>query len=396
MNIRTLRIYPKRNSLQSIILGGLVIRLTFFIILVTVGLSVSNPYFLEDDIKYERLAQLYLNSASSLFDLNAFKIIGAASYLTTFWPWVMCVSAFFFRNIYAGRIINIILSVISIKLTYDVTYKICLSEKTGLHAAKLFAFLPLTVMTCCFPIKDIFLTYSALYFFRYILSIQNGEKIKLTSTLYCVILLICTYFTRGALVGLYSIFGFVYLFDKLYKEKKYGWNMVLVVVGIILMFLFGNVIVNSFVEKIDVYSRYGLENMGGIALVRITSLRDLYKLPLTYLFALLQPMKTDLFTINMNSFWLSILGYLNLSLYPIAMGSFLYLFMKKHNFLFWLSTFVLYSSVISLSLGIFRHYLFMAPLGMINFALVNEYKTKLTQLFIYGGSLVLLMFILIR
>lgn len=387
----------KMNSqLKKTIWIGLGLRIIMLILLLTVGRSIAEPYFISDDISYERLAQTYMNCAASPIDINAFRLIGASGYLQVFWPWVMCVSAFLFQNIYAGRVINIILSVLCIREIYSVSYRLSEQHRSAIIAARLFAYLPVTVMTCCFPIKDIFLTYASLVFFKLVLDIQNGERLRVSSIILCVLLLIGTYFTRGAVVELYGIFAVIYLFSRLHKKNKIGWMLLLALVTVLLAYIMSEPIISAFQIKIDNYSSYGLDNAGGISMIRITSFRDLYKLPLTYFFAMLQPIKMDLFSSGTgDSFWLSLMSTLNVSIYPVAIGSFIYIFRKKYNFLFWLSTIVIYSAVIILSVGVFRHYMFLLPLEIINYSLVRQHRDKRTTLVLLVGSMILFILILL-
>ena len=376
---------------------GFTLRLLVLLLILTAGQAVGSQFLVSDDIAYETLAAEYLDFASSPIDAGAFRTIGAAGYLEAFWPWVMCFSAYLFKTAYAGRVINIFLSVFCIEQIYRVTMSLSDNHKTARTAARIFAYMPVTVMTCCFPIKDIFLTYASLVFFRLILDVQNGVKIRKTGIIYCAVLLICTYNTRGAVVELYSIFIFVYLFSRLYRKRKTGWILFLSAAAVLFAVLFGNAIIAAFATKIENYGSYATENMGAIALVRISGWKQLYKLPFTYFFAMLQPFRTDLFS-SMNAdglFWLSVLGTLNVSIYPIAIGSFLYIFQKKSNFLFWLSTFILYSAVISLSLGIFRHYLFLLPVEIINFALMKQINNKACNHIMILGSFALLLAVLL-
>ena len=54
----------------------------------------------------------------------------------------------------------------------------------------------------------------------------------------------------------------------------------------------------------------------------------------------------------------------------------MYIFDRKKNIMFWILSFAMYSAVISLSLGVFRHYLFLIPLQMINCALFFDTEDK--------------------
>ena len=172
--------------------------------------------------------------------------------------------------------------------------------------------------------------------------------------------------------------------------------LLLALVTVLLAYIMSEPIISAFQIKIDNYSSYGLDNAGGISMIRITSFRDLYKLPLTYFFAMLQPIKMDLFSSGTgDSFWLSLMSTLNVSIYPVAIGSFISIFRKKYNFLFWLSTIVIYSAVIILSVGVFRHYMFLLPLEIINYSLVRQHRDKRTTLVLLVGSMILFILILL-
>ena len=109
-------------------------------------------------------------------------------------------------------------------------------------------------------------------------------------------------------------------------------------------------------------------------------------------------MKLELFTIGEDARqWRTVMGYANITMYPVAMGAWLYMFTKKHNLFFWLSSFVMLSAVIMLSLGVFRHYLFLLPVHMVNYSLYTEktnerYKNRRGMLIIGTFALGVLVF----
>ena len=394
--MNTFSVLQKKQSniykLKNVLLGGFLVRLVVFVFIFTIGLTFSEPYFLSDDISYEQLAKYYMLNANSVLDLDLFDRM-TVGYMQQFWPFVECFCAKLFNNMYAARVVNILLSTACIAVIYKLTYEVCENEATSLRAAKLFAYLPISVLTCCFPIKDIYITLGVMYAFYTFVCIQNGKKITLKQIVLCVALLVGVYLSRGAVVELLLIFLFIYYLQKLMRQKKNIQAVLLIVIAVIIFLFFSKTIFSSFQTKYDDYSGY--EGTGeGIEFIRVTGLSNIYKLPLAYAFATIQPMKLNLFTVDDN-IWLAIISYANMTIYPIAVGNFLYVFSKKHNLFFWLSSFVMFSGVIMLSLGIFRHYLFMIPITMINYSLYIERDPHNNTTFSNVGALVLIIIILL-
>ena len=86
-----------------------------------------------------------------------------------------------------------------------------------------------------------------------------------------------------------------------------------------------------------------------------------------------------------------------MTMYPVAVGAWLYMFSKKHNLFYWLSSFVMFAAVLMLSLGVSRHYLFMLPTHMINYALYMEethvnFKNRRTLVILGTFALLVLVF----
>jgi len=372
MNESILRsaITNRPNTVKKIMWGGFFLRLLLLVFMLTFATDWTEPYFISDDINYERIAKIYMNNAGRIIDVTAFDRV-ASGFLQPFWPWVMCISAYIFKNIYAGRLINIILSALCIGKAYDLTYNISDNEKTAKSAAKLFAFLPVTVLTCCFPIKDIFLTYAVLYAFNIFVEFQNGKKIKSSHIIICTLLLMGIYFARGAVTELMLLFFAIFFIKRFIKKQNYFAFFLGSIVCLAVILVFKNNIIEAFNTKIDDYSEYSLLE-GGTSVIRMSSITQLYKMPFAYFFATLQPMKLNLHFDKSSSWWLNIISYLNISIYPVAIGNFLYIFCKKKNLFFWLSSLIMYCAIIYLVLGIFRHYLFLIPVEMINYALYRE------------------------
>lgn len=372
MNSKLSGINDNSNSstIKNVMLAGFVIRLSALLFMLFFAVSWTEPYFISDDILYERMAGLYLDNAHRLVDFSAFSRL-PGGFLQPFWPWVMCISAYLFGSIYASRFINIILSTLCIRQVYKITLNISNNEETALTAAKLFAFLPVTVLTCCFPIKDIFLTFAVLYCFNVFVELQSGEKITAIKVIFCAALLAGIYFTRGAVTELMLIFLAVYIIQRFVKARNYPAVIAMLVIFCAAAYLMKNSVLQAFERKIDDYGEYSL--IGDSASFNAANvLKQLIKLPFVYFFATLQPVKLGFSQFDDTSWWLNIISYLNISIYPIAIGNFLYIFSKKKNLFFWLSSLIMYCAIIFMVLGVFRHYLFLIPIEMINFSLYKE------------------------
>lgn len=356
-------------QLSSAILFGFLIRLTVLILMIYVLDGVWDIYYIEDDKKYEELAAAYSFNARGWFDLQLFEDI-TAGYAARFWPFIICTTTKITGVAHFGRYINIVLSTLCIPVVHHLCYVVSGKKQTALLAARLFAFLPLPILTSCFPIKDILITLGVLYAFYTFVCLQSSRKVSLIQVLLCAGLLICVFFTRGAVTEMMLIFLLVYYLQKLYKEKKYLAAVVLLMLAVVIFLIFRSSLMATFETKVEDYGSYGAEEASGLNAIRVNGIRDIYKLPLAYAFAMLQPMKLNLLVIAGDTRpWRTLMTYLNITVFPVAVGSFMYLFSKKHNLFFWLSSFVMYSAVIMLSLGVSRHYLFLFPISLINYSL---------------------------
>lgn len=214
---------------------------------------------------------------------------------------------------------------------------------------------------------------STMYAFYIFVRVQRGRTVSAFQFILLAVLLVCIYLTRGAVTELLLIYFLIYYLQKLFKAKKYLSGVLLFMGAVAVIVVFRASILGSFSTKIDSYSNYGAEEAAGLNAIRVTGITDIYKLPLAYAFAMLQPMKLELFTFGNNVRpWRAVMSYSNMTMYPVVIGAWLYMFVKKHNLFFWLSSFVMFSAVIMLSLGISRHYLFLLPIHMVNYSLYME------------------------
>lgn len=368
----------RKLELKKLLVIALVLRIFLCIFILVIGKEIGELYFISDDKMYESLAKSYLITSNSIFDVEALKQIGATQYLQVFWPYVVCVFAYLFRSIYAARFLNVVLSIIAVKLIYDLVLNISENHKTAMRAAKLYAFLPYPLLVCCFPIKDIYLTVAVLYTFILFVKFQNRKTISLKNYFICILLLIGVYFTRGAVVEIMALFLIAFVIMRFYKSKKIGAIFVCILFAIILLYFFGGKILDSFKTKIDDYGGKG-QSGTMISLIQMGNITEIYKLPFAYFFASLQPFTLPLSSASILNIWGQIIYYGNLTIVPIACGNFLYIFIKKKNFLFWICSAVVYCAVISLSLGVFRHYLFLLPIELINYSLYCEHSSTIKR-----------------
>jgi len=375
------------SSLNKTILIGFLVRLFLLIIILFLAeYDIVKPYLFIDDINYEELARRYMSGADHIIDVRVFENIGASGYLTVFWPWVVCITAYIFRTIYAARFINVVLSTLCIGVVYNLTYGISLNKKTALLAAQLVAFMPYSVIACCFAIKDIFLMFGVFYIFNILVRFRNSISIKAREWFFAILLLWAIFNTRGAVLEFMLLVISLYILFYLYERKMYVQLIAFVLTMFIMIFIFSNYVINTFQQKVDDYFYYERVDTA-ISFLRVDSISQLWKLPLTYFFAMLQPIQIGIGYSADNSLWSNILSYLNISAYPIAIGNMLYFFIKKQNILFWLSSLMMFFSVITLSAAISRHYLFLLPLAYINFSLFKEKAEKSIGTVLMLGSL---------
>ena len=368
----------EQYKLKKLLINALIIRLFICVLVLLVGKNMNEIYFISDDAAYENLAKAYLQSASSPIDLGALTLIGATGYLQIFWPYVVCISAYVFHSIYAARFINVFLSILTIKLIYDLTKSISNNHPTAIRAARIYAYLPYPILVCCFPIKDIYLTVAVLYVFVIFIKFQNLQKITIIQFILSIMLLIGAYFTRGGVVEMMSLFFIAFLMKRFADTHNYAAIMLCITFTFVFLYVFGGLIFDSFSIKIDNYGGYAQMDTT-ISAIQMSSVTQIYKLPFTYFFASLQPIPLSLFTPEAGKMWSQLIYYGNLTMIPVACGNFLYIFYKKKNSLFWICSAVMYCAVTTLSLGIFRHYLFLLPLEMINYSLYMENATQVKR-----------------
>ncbi|MBQ4082553.1 MAG: hypothetical protein IJC55_04575, partial [Clostridia bacterium] len=232
-----------------------------------------------------------------------------------------------------------------------------------------------------FRVLSLFVILFAIFYLFY----KTARRTRLHTviwTLICVLML-GVYATGGVLIELICIAFFVFVLCRLISNRKYWTAGGSFVGGIILTCL---LLISAMQCGWFPPQDWRLLELLAKAIKQFGSY-VCFRLPVSYFFATLQPFKLHYFVMT-TSFWLTVISLLNISLYPVAISNFLYLFERKHNLLIWLTSFVMYALVISLSLGIFRHYLFLLPIQIINASLYRQNATtpkKATVFFLTVG-----------
>lgn len=369
MNIILASSLPK--SLKKIAVWGFLLR----VILLIIVINSDDPFIIIDDRKYEYIASTYLLYANSIWDSHAVNMTGGNSFLQVFWPYVVCVSAKILGTQYSGRILNVILSVLCIIWTYKITTLITDNEERGLLAAKLMAFLPYPLIFSAFNIKDFYIMFGVLYTFTLFVTWQKGFDVSKKNVIIATLLLIGVFFARGGVVEFVGLVFCFFILERFYKKKQYSRIFCAIVIAIVSAYLLKDYIYEAFDEKLEDYGDTALK-ANGLRLIQMHGISDIYKLPFQYVFGIIQPFTQNYLSILDKFTWSEFMSLMNVSLYPIAFGCLFYMFMDKHNFIFWASTTLLFIVITSMVLAIFRHYFFLFPIHAITFACFVDRQNK--------------------
>lgn len=360
----------KNNKIYKILLIAFIVRVIMLaiIFLVTPKWSagfIGNTVF-QDDFRYEAGAILYSKTANSIIDFDAFSFAYAnygdyVGYVknifsaTPLWYWIVCVVYYIFKSIVVIRLLNIIFSILSIYVLYKLLNKYY-NDQIAIVAAKLLAFLPYPVIFSCFSYKDnlvMLLTISLLYLS---LCFRLNKDFNIKKMLFFIFISLLLLLVRGGLsailIGLCFIIAFLTK-DNLEKKKFFQLTVLIIVSFIAILFVFANSL-SSIGLKIHSYiTARDVSQLGLISLVTITKISDIYKLPFTFLFAIVMPIGFN----NDIASWYNIVGIINICMAPISIGAFIDIFYRaKKEWVFIGCCLVYYFISIIASIGIFRHY----------------------------------------
>lgn len=371
-----------KAKIKQICIGGLLIRLVMLALVYSLsghlskGLLGSDIYE-RDDLRYLEAGRIYAETAGSIIDyrglesaLDTLETYGTHDHGIELWYWIVAVLMYLFGSEVFIKILNILFAAVSIKCIYDICCYLY-DNKIAKLAASLYAFLPYPIIFSCFLYKDQFYTMLTLLLFRK--AFQCAGHIKVWDIIYLLLGLYLSLLTRSGV----AIILFALIMVIIYKQGGYVVSKLKKISAIILFILAVSLVVylswDTLIRKVSYFflTEYEPSN-STIDIVDIRSPWQLYKYPIAYLFALIQPLNIRL----LFDTWYDLAGILNYLVLPIAIGNVLYLvsFKMKKEYFFWLIQ-VLYLLVILTSLGITRHQFFLQPFMMMFFA-CYFYRTK--------------------
>jgi hypothetical protein len=337
--------------------------------------------YLKDDVRYAKGALYYSQNADNLIDYEVFtysfeQFGDFTGYAETFsfWYWFVCIVTYLFKYILALRIINILFAVLTAYYIYKLG-SIIFNKKVGKYALIFYCFNPYFIFFSLFIYKDQFIALILVQLFYYLYSYFISNKNKYL--FYVLIVLALFSFLRSGF-SIILIASVLVLF--VIREKEYSNRFNLKKFFYFLPIFIASVYFTTFyfIDNFDTIQRklvaYVIERAisesDTIAMFQISSFSDFYKLPFSFIFALLQP-------INLTSKILSVSGFvgvINLFGIFLASGNILALFDKKIrglNFT-WIINALFIITLIT-SLGVSRHYYFMLPFYVI---FLSAYITK--------------------
>lgn len=335
----------------------------FMILLIYLYSDSLGEHLYIDDLKYETYAKVYSLVANNWFDSTAFKYadqyIGGVAVAQLYFR-LNAILYYLTNSVLFLRIINIIFSSLTVIPMYLIPREL-FGEKSAKISSVLWAIVPYHIIMSAFLFKDILivlLTSSSLYL---ILRYYKTNKINVLFFLLLTIPL--EWLRNGMPLFIVSILMLAFLI------KKYENNMlnkyiklllvfsVLTVISVVLFFLFKDNI-NLLQKRLDIYMSLGREHSGNINFFRIDSIKQIYKLPLSWIFSTFMPLA---FNTNLNN-WTNVMGIFNYTLMFIAPAYIFKVLFKEKNkeeIIFLLPMLTLHLITIIAVINVPRHYYFL-------------------------------------
>lgn len=397
----------QKNKLMMVSVVIRVIALCFILLcadkLPSLGFIGNTPDY--DDYRYEQGAYLYSQEANSIIDVDTFTSIFDSMGDWTghhlqperwliegcLWYWIICILTYITKFRYVCRILNIILAAFITKYIYEIT-SFLYSHKAARIAALIFAIFPYTVIFSCFSYKDTLVCFCIFYILLFFVKAKhNMPSNKIKMIIVCLLFILLRSGVSELFIGLCVIY---YCFEGANKItfKKFVNGIILIVIGLLVMFISSDVIFFKFYSYIGNTSTTDL--LGG-SLVKITNIKDIWKLPLTLSFCVLQPIG---FTFK-NVSWYTIVSRLNILMIPILI-SFIFEFLinKRKDKALSVILLVFYAICSVSSVLIFRQLYSIWPIPVIyasNF-LSEKKKTNIVLIFILSIVLTISIYMVMR
>lgn len=378
-----MKVYDNSINKKRVFLRALFVRLICLIFIICLsdvleeGFVESSTYY--DDYRYEQGAIAYSETATSVIDVRAFTSAYASvgdwvGYhfvenplnASPLWYWIVCILVYIFKTKWTIRIFNIVVSSAALVSVGEFTNLLCDTKTTNM-VISLLTFLPYPAIFSCFAYKDQLIMLCTFYLLSAALKYRYFGEISKKRIVVIIVFSIALLFTRGGftaiLLALCALLAFVKDFHfTIGKRQMLLLTLVVIAVIAVLSRSYGTI-----VYKLQYYFTRHEETLGGtsISFITISGIRDIYKLPFTYIFSIIMPI--GLF--EKITSWYSIVANCNVIMTPVAVGATLYIFKrdKLDKMVYW-GCLALYLISIVTSINIFRHYYSLMPLTLISFS----------------------------
>lgn len=388
---------------KRIFFTAFIIRLIMLIIIICIPndgkKAFKAPDIYYDDFRYEEGASLYSIAASKAIDYDAFTeaYISVDDWIgynfvknpfihTPLWYWFVCVLMYWTKSYISIRIANIVFASIAVIYVYKFT-EINWGIEVASRATKMLTFLPYPIIFSCFGYKDQFIMMSTFFLLYHACLYRDTQEISLREIVLVLVMGICTLFTRGGLSAILFAICMVIAFGGRISFEFSVKSLILQLIVFLMVFLAFIKSIDTIIYKINYYLERHASTSGqgsGIAFVTIAGLKDIYKLPLAYLFSIIMPI--NLFD-GITS-WYDVVSNLNILMTPIAVGAGAYFFVRKQANSIYIMCLIYYLICIIASINNFRHYYSLSPLSLIFFSDYIETKQFNGRIIVTFGALV--------
>jgi len=392
------KVLNRQKTIFKIILLSFVLKVLILILVEffspQFGFFFMNDGIFHDDDKYFIVAREYLSNSSGIIDIGAFRnatnLVGHYSQYSSenLWFWTVAIFAYIFKWLPSLNLLVIFISSINIYLIFYLG-KNFYSNKTGILAAKLYAFMPYPLIFSVFIFKDHLIITAFLLFLLLLLSIFYESKIKPIYIFMGLLSLLVFSQLRQGLSDILILMTVVAFGYRLIKRKYYFSILVYSILAITtLLFLFSlsDNLYSSVIYKINAYVNYSRFDDTSLSLIGMNRLSDIYKFPATYVISIIMPFNLGQ---RLDS-WFSFVSYMNIISIPIASGLIIYMLfnVKKNKMLYWTVIFITLGTLF-VSLAIFRHYFFLLPIHYLFFSeFVREKKYR--DIWIFSSMFILI------
>lgn len=322
--------------------------------------GVFEPYLYFDDWKYETYARLYEDIATSIIDLDAFKTvnrqIGGVAVAHLYFRF-NAVLYYLTKSTLFLRLANILLSSLTIIPIYYISKEL-FGKKEAKISSVIFACLPYHIIMSAFLFKDILIVLlmsSSLYM---IIKFYKYEKMNIV--LFLILTIPIEWLRPGMPLFLFGVLGFA-IFVKFYRKSRVSKVLTFIVAPILIFVLMRFLFIDNLQllkSRLSIYLSHGRKHSGNINVIRIDSLSQMYKLPLTWFFSTFFPIS---FGLTMSD-WAGVLGALNYTSIFVAPGYIFYTIFYKKDWaqrVFLYPMLALHLLVIIAVINIPRHYYFL-------------------------------------